>query len=150
MDMDKDVFSFKDFIDEYLGTNKKSELAKDNSNESLIDINIVDDINESEPINIIEEVIHRNEVSEVIEIVKEEVDNDNYYKLYKDKNEEFSCDISIEGSSIEDTQVRIIIESEDWNLVFNGEIKNGKCVVPIKKLGILEIIVCSDIILLMV
>lgn len=65
-------------------------------------------------------------------------DNDEYYKLYQDKNEEFSCDIMIEGSSPDETYARIIIESENWSLVFPGEIKGGKCIVPIKKLNILK------------
>ena len=67
-----------------------------------------------------------------------EEEDDNYYKLYQDKNEEFACDIMIEGSSPEETYARIIIESENWSLVFPGEIRNGKCIVPIKKLNILK------------
>lgn len=64
--------------------------------------------------------------------------DDNFYKLYKDINEEFVCDIAIEGSSPEDTYARIIVESDEWSLMFPGEIRNGKCIVPIKKLGILK------------
>ncbi len=65
-------------------------------------------------------------------------DDDDFYKLYQDKNEEFCCDIMIEGSSPEETYARIIVESENWSLVFPGEIRNGKCIVPIKKLNILK------------
>ena len=65
-------------------------------------------------------------------------EDDDFYKLYQDKNEEFVCDIMIEGSSPEETYARIIVESENWSLVFPGEIRNGKCVVPIKKLNILK------------
>ena len=65
-----------------------------------------------------------------------EQDNSDYYKLYKDKNENFSCDISIEGSDSLDAQVRLLIESDEWNLIFNGEINNGKCNIPMKKLSI--------------
>jgi hypothetical protein len=64
--------------------------------------------------------------------------DDNLYKLYNDINEEFVCDIAIEGSSPEDTYARIIVESDEWSLMFPGEIRNGKCIVPIKKLGILK------------
>jgi hypothetical protein len=60
------------------------------------------------------------------------------YKLYRDKAEEFVCDIAIEGVSQSDTEVRLIVESEDWTLMFEGEIKKGKCVIPIKKLSILN------------
>lgn len=70
--------------------------------------------------------------------VNKDDDDDDFYKLYQDKNEEFACDIMIEGSSPEETYARIIIESENWSLVFPGEIVNGKCIVPIKKLNILK------------
>lgn len=65
--------------------------------------------------------------------------NNNYYSVFKDKSEDFSCDIAIEGADLTDTQARLIIESDEWTLMFNGEINNkGKCVIPIKKLGILN------------
>ncbi len=70
--------------------------------------------------------------------VSSDDEDDDFYKLYQDKNEEFSCDIMIEGSSPEETYARIIVESENWSLVFPGEIRNGKCIVPIKKLNILK------------
>jgi len=65
-------------------------------------------------------------------------ESDEYYKLFKDKAEEFVCDIAIEGVSQSDTEVRLIIESEDWTLMFVGEISKGKCIIPIKKLNILN------------
>lgn len=61
-----------------------------------------------------------------------------YYKLFKDKAEDFICDIAVEGVNNNDTEVRLIVESEDWTLMFIGEIKNGKCIIPIKKLNILN------------
>lgn len=65
-------------------------------------------------------------------------DSENYYKLYADKSEDFTCDISIEGADPQDTTARVVVESKDWTLMFIGEIENGKCVVPIKKLNILK------------
>ena len=65
-------------------------------------------------------------------------DNEDYYKLFKDKAEDFICDIAVEGVNQNDTEVRLIVESEDWTLMFTGEIKNGKCIIPIKKLNILN------------
>lgn len=60
------------------------------------------------------------------------------YKFYKDKNENFECNIGLEGASLSNAQARLILENEEFNLVFNGQIdKNGKCIVPIKKLKIL-------------
>jgi flagellar basal body P-ring protein FlgI len=48
------------------------------------------------------------------------------------------CDISIEGADLNETEARIIIESKDWTLMFKGSLKNGKCIVPVKKLNILQ------------
>jgi len=65
-------------------------------------------------------------------------ESEDYYKLFKDKSEDFICDITIEGVNQNDTEVRLIVESEDWTLMFVGEIKKGKCVIPVKKLNILN------------
>jgi hypothetical protein len=61
------------------------------------------------------------------------------YKLFTDKTEIFECNVQIEGASLEKSVARIVVESEELNLMFNGTIdKNGKCQIPIKKLrGIL-------------
>ena len=57
------------------------------------------------------------------------------YKLYTDREENFSCDISLEGARLKDSFARIILESQDVNLVFNGKIEaGGKCEIPIKPL----------------
>ena len=61
------------------------------------------------------------------------------YKLYTDKNDEFSCEVNVKNASLKNSLARIVVESKDLNLVFPGEIKEGKCIVPIKKLkGLLE------------
>ena len=61
------------------------------------------------------------------------------YPVYIDKNENFSCDIEIEGAQLKDTQVRLVLETGEWNLLFNGEIdRSGKVNIPIRKLNILE------------
>ena len=62
------------------------------------------------------------------------------YKLYTDKQENFECQIYLEGTSLSKSQARLVVESGDLNIMFNGEIdKNGKCTVPIKKLrGLLD------------
>ena len=72
------------------------------------------------------------------EFMESKSDTEQYYKLFKDKSEDFVCDIAVEGVNNNDTEVRLIVESEDWNLMFIGEIKNGKCIIPIKKLNILN------------
>ena len=59
----------------------------------------------------------------------------NEYKLYTDREENFNCDISLEGARLKDSFARIILESRDVNLVFNGTIDaGGKCEIPIKPL----------------
>lgn len=57
------------------------------------------------------------------------------YKLFTDKSELFECSINLEGASLNQSIARILIESKDYNLVFNGKINsNGKCQIPIRKL----------------
>ncbi len=57
------------------------------------------------------------------------------YKLYTDREENFNCDISLEGARLKDSFARIILESSNVNLVFNGTIDaGGKCEIPIKPL----------------
>ena len=92
------------------------------------DEDVVDDFNT--------EVEEDEEETEKLEESNSE--SEEYYKLFKDKSEDFICDIAIEGVNQNDTEVRLIIESEDWTLMFTGEIKNGKCIIPIKKLNILN------------
>lgn len=139
--MEKDIFTFDDFIkkpkglvEELKPSDKLLEEIKQELEEEKDD-SVIDDFicDEEEPQQEAEE--QQEEEIEVKEEVKEE---ESYYKLYKDKNEEFICDISIEGANPNDTEARIVIESKDWTLMFKGELKNGKCKVPIKKLNILE------------
>ena len=75
-------------------------------------------------------------IEDELEESNESYSDDDSYVLYKDKSEEFVCDIAIEGVSQKDTEVRLVIESADWNLMFKGEVKNGKCIIPIKKLSL--------------
>jgi hypothetical protein len=62
------------------------------------------------------------------------------YKLFTDKPEVFECNIKLEGASLKNSSARLVIESEDVSLLFEGTInKDGKCSIPIKKLkGLLE------------
>ena len=57
------------------------------------------------------------------------------YKLFTDKTELFECDIKIEGSSISKSKARLVVETNDYSLMFNGKISSdGKCQIPIRKL----------------
>ena len=57
------------------------------------------------------------------------------YKLFTDKSELFECDIKIEGASLTNSTARLVVETSDYSLMFNGKISsNGKCQIPIRKL----------------
>lgn len=61
------------------------------------------------------------------------------YILYTDKSENFTCEVDVKNASLKNSTARIILETQDINYVFNGEIKEGKCVVPIRKMkGMLD------------
>jgi TusA-related sulfurtransferase len=57
------------------------------------------------------------------------------YTLYTDKQELFECSISLEGASVKNSKVRLVVEADNLNLLFKGTIdSSGKCTVPIRKL----------------
>ena len=57
------------------------------------------------------------------------------YKLFTDKAELFECDIKIEGASLSNSTARLVVETNDYSLMFNGKIDgSGKCEIPIRKL----------------
>jgi len=158
--MTEDVFSFDDFLSKSGGKKPSTSFIKEKFLEEVEQESVEilkeshrqeeekkkeeekkrqEDRKREEERKIEEEKIEEEEElqneSAFIQSVEED---DDFYKLYQDKEEEFSCEIMIEGSSPEETYARIIIESENWSLIFPGEIRNGKCIVPIKKLNILK------------
>ena len=56
------------------------------------------------------------------------------YTIYLDKEETFQCEVSIKNASIKDSSARLIIESDDINLVFFGTVSKDTISVPIKSL----------------
>lgn len=62
------------------------------------------------------------------------------YKLYVDRNENFACELSVKNASIKGSIARLVLESDSGlNLVFKGNIENGKCNIPVRRLkGLLE------------
>ena len=57
------------------------------------------------------------------------------YKLFTDKTELFECSISLQGASLKKSKARLVVETPEYSLLFNGNIsKGGKCEIPIKKL----------------
>ena len=62
------------------------------------------------------------------------------YKLSTDKQENFECKIELEGASLNNASARLVVESTDLNLLFEGKIDTkGNCTIPVKKLkGLLK------------
>ena len=62
------------------------------------------------------------------------------YKLYTDKIENFEAKIQLEGASLKKSKARLVIESEDFDLMFKGTItESGLVKVPVKRLrGLLD------------
>ena len=57
------------------------------------------------------------------------------YKLFTDKTELFECSISLQGASLKKSKARLVVETQDYSLLFKGTIcKEGKCEIPIRKL----------------
>jgi len=77
---------------------------------------------------------NNSEEAPVMEEELAEVDTD-VYKLYRDREESFECNISIEGAALSSAQARLIIDTNLINLVFYGKLyKDGRCLVPLKKM----------------
>ena len=56
------------------------------------------------------------------------------YKLLKDKNNEFQCEIKLEGASAKSAKVRLFLEGDGCEYSFNGKIENEQCIIPLGKL----------------
>ena len=57
------------------------------------------------------------------------------YKLFTDKTELFECSISLQGANLKKSKARLVVETQDYSLLFKGTIsKEGKCEIPIRKL----------------
>ena len=57
------------------------------------------------------------------------------YTLFTDNSELFECDIKLEGASLNKSKARLVVETQDYSLLFDGSIKSsGKCEIPIRKL----------------
>ena len=130
--MDKDFISFRDFL-----SNNGIKMPEKPVFEDVEDAE--ENVENQESLVFTEDSIDNSEnndnISEDISIVDTEA---NFYNLYNDVNEKFSCDIHIDGTELSKVSARLVIESKKWNILFNGTIVNGKCEVPLKKLDILN------------
>lgn len=56
------------------------------------------------------------------------------YRVVRDKDENFECNITVEGTSLSEAKVRLVLDSDSHNLIYYGTLSSsGKCVVPLKK-----------------
>ena len=141
----KSNFNKEDFKDFFLPEDSEPEaIVESLANEEALEI---ENEKEQPPHNPKEEeyeedrgiVKNEEEYEEETHTIESNESVENYYSVYKDKSEDFSCDIQLEGANLNETEARLILESDDWTLMFNGEIdKKGKCTIPIKKLAILN------------
>jgi len=62
------------------------------------------------------------------------------YKLYTDKVENFEANIKLEGASPSKSKARLIVESDNFSLLFKGKVNsNGKVTIPVRRLkGLLD------------
>jgi len=62
------------------------------------------------------------------------------YKLFTDKLENFEAKIKIEGASLKKSKARLVVEADNFSLLFNGEIdESGNVNIPVKRLrGLLD------------
>lgn len=62
------------------------------------------------------------------------------YKLYTDKIENFEAVIKLEGASPSKSKARLIVESDNFSLLFKGKVtSNGKVTIPVRRLkGLLD------------
>jgi hypothetical protein len=148
--MKKDILTFNDFLSDKPTINSHIDDLQDiteNIEEILEEETTEEEFNLSiDKLNLLKEEFELtdDEINKISSNTKKSEDDD-FYKLWRDINEKFECDIFIEGARHEETEVRLVIESEDWNLIFRGYIQDGKCHIPIKKLEILEENLIGDI-----
>lgn len=151
-----DVFSFEDFLagkiqysEKKSSTEKVIESTKEEVKTSEKEID--NTISESEDLNPYHFQVEETPVEEIFveetpikempvekPVERFETIEENFYPLYKDKSEIFSCDIYVEGAKTDESVVRLIVESDDWTLMFPGEIRSGKVNIPIRRLSLFE------------
>lgn len=55
------------------------------------------------------------------------------YVVYTDKEGLFECSVDVKGASTKNAIARLIFENSKMNVMFNGEIKENKCTIPLTK-----------------
>lgn len=132
-----EIFSFDDFLGKVPSKLEQNPVF---GKDSLVDNVPLDTISENiDIVDTIDDKIDQEvKVKDEADEMEVGVDIEDFYPLFKDKSENFSCDIYVEGAKTDDTITRLIVESDEWTLMFPGEIKNGKVNIPIRKLSLFE------------
>jgi len=56
------------------------------------------------------------------------------YRIIRDRDESFECNLTVEGTSLTEAKVRLVLDSDAHNIVYYGTVNSsGKCVVPLRK-----------------
>ena len=134
--------SVDQFIAGLLGSNFNAEPQKSNPDSDSVPSDetkpkFPEELKPQEEIeyHIMDQTEEEDEEEEFENSEEPEVDK-SLYKIYRDKEEIFECNISVQGAKLSSSQVRLIFDHEICNLVFYGKIsKDGKCVVPLKKMN---------------
>jgi len=135
--------SVTDFISGLLGPNfdpNQKQVKSEEEDIEAIRFNNKENINhQNRPIpNIEDEDSHEEEEEDDEEELEDNLEDESdsaHYKIYRDKEENFECNISVQGAKLSSSQARLILDHEICNLVFYGKVsKDGKCVVPLKKM----------------
>jgi hypothetical protein len=147
-----DIKDFLRYFEEYSQT-KKNDTSIERTIEPLNSVSLETNvINKLATTEVVEHVAIPNIIemsTSVIDIVQEAVsipqqkevsiiEND-FYKIYRDKAENFNCEISVEGATIDTTTVRLLFITEEWNVFIDGTIdKDGNVSIPIKKMSLFK------------
>jgi len=103
--------------------------------------------NKTEISSIIEESLEASPVEKILKenfytkeepLVQENVPHAGYV-LYRDKPENFLCDMELSGVTTGNSKARIILETEELTYMFEGTVDSrGKCKIPLKKMNFLD------------
>ena len=84
----------------------------------------------------VEELTNRveDQLKKAIEPIEEVTPQTKAYRVFRDRDENFECKISIQGAGLAAAEARIVLDTDLWNFTFYGKLyKDGKCLVQIKR-----------------
>jgi len=143
-----EIDSFDDLLFDNIVKTNKLELVKENLEIEKLTKAVDQILNISKPKEVkqpIEEPIIEPEENQNDEIIEEPIYEPTIqidplsYKIFRDKAEIFECRVQVEGANVNNAKVRLLLESNEWNIYFDGKMSaGGKCTIPLKKMNILS------------